>query len=372
MAATIAVDTSTLTSLANAYRQLSTDTSTVSNHLNEYCTLNGATGFLLAPLQPFYNAARDMAFSTVSTFSQSLSGLDKQVNGALNDAVHRENNLAGKCQPGATGNVNAGGGGGGGGGYSGGSSGGAHSGAGGGVSGGAAAPAAQIPQAPPAATAPPAPTAPPVPHQPATTGRHTIEVLENGHEDVITLGDNGTATVQVVQGATAAATSHGAGMTAAHPGGAPGTSGTPGTPAGTTTGGDVTVTFGQGATPDMSVSNNGAGGIDVIGVTNDGEIPGLSHAALATDAVSSGQPASSSAFASMANSDPLGRSAGDLQAAWQSRETFTFDDSALTSLGANGTTIDVSALIDLVHKAEAGGAANGSALSAPVGAGGTL
>jgi hypothetical protein len=394
MADTVAVEESALTSLKSAYTTLAKDVTSASNYLSANCELSNASGLLLAPLQPAYNACRDIASSAVASLGKALSGLATQVDGALSDAQKTEQanqsvtnkldqilaeltQINAKLGSGSGGGNSGGGGGGypsggGGGGYPSGGGGGGYPGGGGGggshlggtsggssiseVNPGTSDETLQPTTDHPGSTGSPLP-ATPLPTDPTATGtgtgsgtsagtRFTVDVHNGDQDETVTVNDDGTVTVSLDQPG-------GAGATPTTTPSAP-ASVAPSASAGAR---DVTVTVGGGSSPDFSVDGNGAGGITVDGVTVGDD------AAAQTDAASYGQPTDSQADA-MAASDPLGRSASELQDAWSARETFTFDDSAtnglITDSADGGTTLDVSVLMGLVKQAAANTAQNGA------------
>jgi hypothetical protein len=103
----------------------------------------------------------------------------------------------------------------------------------------------------------------------------------------------------------------------------------------------------------MSVQGNGGGGIDVTGVST-----GASASAADPTVPTSNQ------LDAMAATDPLGRTADQLQAAWQDRETLVIPTDAaaglLTDASGGGATLDVSTLIGLVQNAGANNTQNGA------------
>lgn len=379
MASTIAVEESALTSLKTAYTTLAADVKSASGYVSANCELTNASGVLLAPLEPAYNACRDIASDAITALGTALGGLATHVEGVLSDAEKTE-----QANQSVTSKLNAliaevaqlkaeigAGGAGGGGGYSGGggddagsapiaagappASSGTSSAAGGAAGGGvptsslAGSADGSVPTpstgtgtastgTSPAGATPISPTTG-TPVTGDTSGTDfTVNVQDHGQNDTVTVNNDGSVSVTVDPTSTAAA---GAGAAQA-------------SVSAQTTSPDVTATVANGASPDFSVSGNGDGGVSVVGVTLGG------GASASTDA-SSYQPTDTQ-YASLAASDPLGRTANELQSAWQGQETLNFSASAAGGLltdSAGGTTLDLTALMGLVQQAETSGAQGG-------------
>ncbi|UOE43949.1 hypothetical protein [Agromyces larvae] len=197
MSGTIRVDPELLNEVSGFYRGQARQTQDAAAYVREHCTLDDAFGLLLSLLKSPYERSRDQAFDAFDQIAAALDGVADQVDGALDDARVQEDEMLETIrrleaeldalraefdapQSSGAGGTSGGGTGGGGGGYSGGGSGGGGGGYSGGGSGGSAGGSATGGSAPIATGAAPV----------------TIEIEVNGDDNVITIGDGNTVTVE--------------------------------------------------------------------------------------------------------------------------------------------------------------------------------
>lgn len=327
-ASTIAVDSPTLTSLAAAYVTLARDAQTTAGYLRANCKISNAGGLLLGAIQPTFNACTDCGFDAFDTLHKALTGANTQVSGTLKDAEKTEQTHQDQIQQlnakvdSLQSQIDAMRGGGGGG-YGGAGGGGGYSGGGGSVGGGGGggvpAGGVSVPQpATPDVPKTPATAVPGIPsdgsgQHPATTpgvsgpgsdgtsGSVTVEVREGGHDTTVTVGPDGSTNVQVTDDPASAGT--GQDGTGTHP---------------------TTITINEPDRPGVTVSTGDDGSVTV---TETPQLPSVKDVFGTPD---------QQQWENAAANDPLGRSASELQNAWQGREAIALPAVTHTGIGFDG------------------------------------
>ncbi|GAA1776281.1 hypothetical protein [Leucobacter iarius] len=146
MTSTIAYSQSSMQSALDNVLECERALQQTASYARQYCSLDGAFGLLMQPLQPIHNAARDAVMKNLQTLGETLQQTARSVQdgmtdmrGCEDDLVRRIKALEDEVAALKAGSGGTGGGapvGGGGGGVSGGGGGGMSGGGGGGVSGG--------------------------------------------------------------------------------------------------------------------------------------------------------------------------------------------------------------------------------------------
>jgi hypothetical protein len=311
---TITIDDSLFGQIKSYYEQERGDVESVKTHVVQYCTLDSAFGLLLSQYKPGYDRARSEALSALDGIHGTLQALAEQTDGYHLDVTRHESDTQKtiatlQAQVAELMARPSGGGGGG----------------GGGVPSIAPTPA-PAPAPAPAVSPDPQGTTPPS----TAPGTPAIDITVTGNEPVtINIDGNGA------------------------PGATPGAGGEP-----------VTINIDGNGTPSatpvtdspaaMPVDGSAAPLPTQVGVTASPTLPTGSGPTPLTDNSLVDQ-----FWQQKAAHDPLGRSVGELEAAWLAREPIQFDGSAigLTTLGLGEGVASVSSVdFSLDADAAAGGA----------------